>query len=78
MQFDHTRLSVCGQIEHWRQINVIPVRYAVGDWPIRRSATMMTSLLLTSGPLRYEAVLHSCGISPCGGWVPTCESACSW
>ena len=32
-----------------------------------RTATMMAPLLHTSGPVRYEAVLHSCGTSPVGG-----------
>ena len=27
--------------------------------------------LVTNGPLRYEAVLHSCGTSPLGGWGGT-------
>ena len=38
----------------------------------RRTATMAAPLLvlLTSGPVRYEAVLHSCGTSVVGegGW----------
>ena len=32
-----------------------------------RTATMVAPLLLTSGPVRYEAVLQSCGTSPVGG-----------
>ena len=32
----------------------------------RRTATMIAPLLLTSGPIRYEAVLQSCGTSPVG------------
>ena len=37
----------------------------------RRTATMVAPLLLTSGPVRYEAVLV-------GAEVPTCDSAHSW
>ena len=33
----------------------------------RRNVVMATPLLLTSGPVRYETVLHSCGTSPVGG-----------
>ena len=40
----------------------------------RRIATMTATLLLTSGPVRYETVLHSCRTSPVRGWV-TCDSA---
>ena len=51
-------------------------------WVVRaacRTATMMAPLLLlTSGSVRCEAVLHSCGTKPVGGWVPTCDSAHSW
>ena len=36
---------------------------------------MAASLLLTSGPVRFEALLHSCGQ---GGGVLTCGSAHSW
>ena len=32
-----------------------------------RTATMMAPLLLTIGPVRYEAMLHSCWSSPVGG-----------
>ena len=39
---------------------------------------MMTPLLLTSGLVRYKAVLHSCGISPVGGRVLTCDSVHLW
>ena len=35
----------------------------------------MYGLLLTSGPLRYEAVFDSCGTIPVGRQVPTCDSA---
>ena len=35
-------------------------------------------LLLTTGPMRYEAVLHNCGTSLVGGQIPTCDSAQSW
>ena len=42
-----------------------------------RTATMTAPLLLTHGPVRYEAVLHSCGTNPVWGWVPTCDSAYS-
>ena len=46
----------------------------------RSTATLAAPLLLSSGPFRYEAVLHSCGASPGGGerQVPTCDSAHSW
>ena len=37
----------------------------------RRTATMMATLLITSGPVRIEAVLHSCGRSPNGEGVGT-------
>ena len=40
-----------------------------------RTVTMTATLLLTSGLVSYEAVLHSCGTSPVGQWVPTCDSA---
>ena len=33
----------------------------------RRTVTMAAPLLLKSGALRYEVVLHSCGTSPMGG-----------
>ena len=36
-----------------------------------RTATMVAPLPVTSGPVRYEAVLQSCGTSPVaggGGW----------
>ena len=40
-----------------------------------RTVTMVAPLLLTSGPVMCEAVLHSCGTSPVGrGLVPTCDS----
>ena len=41
-----------------------------------RTVTMVAPLLLTSGPVRYEAVLHSCGTSPVGdgGLLPSCDS----
>ena len=32
-----------------------------------RTATMTAPLLLTSGPVRYEVELHSCGTSLVGG-----------
>ena len=32
----------------------------------RRTVTMAAPLLLTSGPVRYEIVLHGCGTSPMG------------
>ena len=43
----------------------------------RRTVTMATLLLLTNGPARYKAVLHSCGTSlvGLGGVVPTCDGA---
>ena len=31
-----------------------------------RIATLVAPLLLTSGPVSYEAVLHSCGTGPVG------------
>ena len=43
-----------------------------------RTATMKAPLLFTSGLVRHEAVLHSCGTSLVGGRVPTCDSAHSW
>ena len=33
----------------------------------RRTATMAAPILFTSGLVKYEAVLHSCGTSPVGG-----------
>ena len=39
----------------------------LGNGTGRRTATLVAPLLLTSGPLRYEAVLQSCGTSPVGG-----------
>ena len=36
----------------------------LGNGTGRRTATLMALLLLTSGPVRYEAELHSCGTSP--------------
>ena len=50
----------------------------LGNGSGRRTVTMMAPLLLTHGLVRYEAVLHSCGTSLVGGWVPTCDSAQSW
>ena len=41
----------------------------------RRTMKMAASLLLASGLVRYEAVLHSCGTRPVGEGVPTCDSA---
>ena len=38
-----------------------------------RIVTMTALLLLTSGLVRYEAVLHGCGTSPVGRWVLTCD-----
>ena len=49
----------------------------LGNSTSHRTATIMVPLLLTSGSVRYEAVLHSCGTSPLGRWVPTCDSAIS-
>ena len=41
-----------------------------------RTATIASPLLVTSGLVRYEAVLDSCGTSPVGGGgVLTCDSA---
>ena len=45
----------------------------------RRTATLAAPLLLTSGPVRYEAVLHISSTSP--GWgrgLQTCDSAHAW
>ena len=39
---------------------------------------MAAPLLLTSGPVRYEAVLHNCRTSPVEGTEWTCDSAYSW
>ena len=39
----------------------------LGNDTVRRTET----LLLTNGPVRYEAVLHSCGTSPVGMEVGT-------
>ena len=36
----------------------------LGNSTGHRTVTMAAPLLLTSGPGRYEAVLHSCGTSP--------------
>ena len=38
----------------------------LGNGTGRRTATIMAPLLFTSGLVRYEAVLHSCGTSPVG------------
>ena len=47
----------------------------LGNSTGRRTVTMAAPLLLTSGPVRYEAVLYSCGTSPvAGGLVLTCDS----
>ena len=50
----------------------------LGNSTGHRTATMTAPLLLTSGPVQYEAVLHRCATSPIGGWVLTCDSAQSW
>ena len=43
------------------------------------TAILAAPLLLSSGPVRYEVVLHSCGTSPVwGGGLPTCDIAHSW
>ena len=39
----------------------------VGNSTGYRTATLAAPLLLTSGLVRYEARLHSCGTSPVGG-----------
>ena len=39
-----------------------------------RTAIMTAPLLLTIGPVRYKAVLHSCRTSPVGGRVPPCDN----
>ena len=49
----------------------------LGNSTGRRTVTM-TALLLTSGPVRYEAVPQSHGTSQVGGQVPTYDSAHSW
>ena len=38
----------------------------LGNGTGHRTVTLAAPLLLTSGPVRYEAVLHSCGISLVG------------
>ena len=38
--------------------------HTLGNGTGRRLTTMVTPLLLTSGLVRYEAGLHSCGTSP--------------
>ena len=38
----------------------------LGNGTGRRTTTMVAPLLLTSGSVRYEAVLHSCRTSPVG------------
>ena len=53
-------------------------RFIVARCTGRKTATMTAPLLLTSGTVRYVAVFHSCGTSPVGGQVPTCDSAHSW
>ena len=40
-----------------------------------RTATLTAPLLLTSGLLRHETVLHSYGTNPQQGWGTTCDSA---
>ena len=50
----------------------------LGNGTSRRTATMMAPLLFTSGPVRYEAVLHLCETIPMGGLLPTCDSGHSW
>ena len=44
----------------------------------RRTVTMMAPLLLTNGPVWYEAVLHRSRTRPVRSRVPTCDSAHSW
>ena len=59
----------------WVIVCVCRVRTAVqllahaqlGKGTGRRTVTMAAQLLLTIGPVRYEAVLHSCGTSALGG-----------
>ena len=51
-----------------------PVPHTIGNGKGRRTAAMAGPLLLTSDPVRYEAMLHSCGKSPVGGMAPTYES----
>ena len=36
----------------------------LGNGTGHRTVTMAAPLLLTSGPARYEALLHGCGTSP--------------
>ena len=50
----------------------------LGNGTGRRTATLAAPLLLTSGLMRYEAVLDSWGTSPVGGRALTCDSAHSW
>ena len=39
----------------------------LGNGSGHRTAILVAPLLLTSGPVRYESVLHSCGTSPVEG-----------
>ena len=43
----------------------------LGNSTGHRTATLVAPLLLTSGPVRYAAVLHSCGTSPVQGQIPS-------
>ena len=45
-----------------------------------RTVTLVAPLLLTGGPVRYEAPLHNCGQAQWGGGVlvPTCDSVHLW
>ena len=49
------------------------------DGTDHRTVTMAAPVLLTSGPLRHETVVLSCGTSPVtAGLVPTNDSGHSW
>ena len=45
----------------------------LGNGTGRRTVTMAALLLLTSGPARYEAVLHGCVTSLLGGGTDLCQ-----
>ena len=51
--------------------------WTLRDWHRSENCENDGTILSTSGPVRYEAVLHSCGTSPVGD-IPTCDSAHSW
>ena len=59
MLHDKQRTNVC--------VGILLLDACLGNGTGQRTATMMAPLVLTSGPVRYEAVLHSCRTSPVGG-----------